>query len=84
MITYETTDTTLTEADRAERTLTFTASDADGNSASNTAIIFEDFPVEEVVNPQQVSAVNKVSEVNVPASKTKISRDGLQTFVQRK
>jgi hypothetical protein len=83
LITYETTDTTLTEADRAARTLTFTATDADGNSANNTAIIFEDFPVE-IVNPQQVAVTNTVGEVNVPASEIKINRDGLQTFVRDK
>ena len=86
LITYQTTATTLTEADRTARTLTFTATDADGNSNSNTAIIFEDFPVEEVVAPppQQVAIVNAVTEVNVPASEIKISRDGLQTFVRDK
>lgn len=84
LITYETNNTTLTEADRAARTLTFTATDADGNSGNNTAIIFEDFPVEEVTPIQQVSIVNTVTEVNMPASEIKISRDGLQTFVRAK
>lgn len=82
LVTYETRATNLTEADRAARTLTFTATDADGNSGDNTATIFENFPVEEVVNPQQISLVNTVTEVSVPAAEIKISRDGLQTFVR--
>jgi hypothetical protein len=85
LITYKTTATTLTEVDRAARTLTFTATDADGNAGNNTAIIYEDFPVAEVVNnPQQVSVVNKVVKVDVPATVIKINRDGLQTFVRDK
>ena len=85
LITYETTATTLTEAARAARTLTFTATDADGNAGNNTAIIYEDFPVAEVVNnPQQAPVVNKVVKVDVPAAVIKINRDGLQTFVRDK
>ncbi len=85
LITYETTATTLTEAARAARTLTFTATDADGNAGNNTAIIYEDFPVAEVVNnPQQAPVFNKVVEVDVPAVVIKINRDGLQTFVRDK
>jgi hypothetical protein len=85
LITYETSDTTLTGAERAERTLTFTATDADRNAGNNTAIIYEDFPVAEVVNsPQPALAVNEVVEVDVAATVIKINRDGLQTFVRDK
>ena len=83
LVTYETAETTMTAADRAERTLTFTATDADGNAGNNTATIYETFPVAaEVTNPQQVSAVNTVGEVSVEAGIIQINRDGLQTFVR--
>ena len=84
LITYETTETTLTEADRSGRTLTFTASDADGNAANNTAVIFENFPKEDAPPPQQLSVANTVAEVVLPSSIIKINRDGLQTFVRDK
>ena len=85
LITYETMETTLTEADRSARTLTFTASDADGNAANNTAVIFENFPKEDAPPPQQLSVANTVVEVVLPSSIIKINRgDGLQTFVRDK
>jgi hypothetical protein len=84
LITYETVDTTLTDAERTARTLTFTATDADGNAANNTAIIFEDFPKAELPPPQRLSVANTVAEINLPSSVIKINRDGLQTFVRDK
>jgi len=81
LVTYETAETTMSAEERAERTLTFTATDADGNAGNSTATVYETFPVE-ITNPQQVSAVNTVSEVSVEAGVIKINRDGLQTFVR--
>ena len=48
LVTYKTTATTLSAADRASRTATFTATATDGNSGNATAEIFETTETEEV------------------------------------
>ena len=58
LVTYKTTNTTLSVTDRESRTVTFTATDSDNNSGNNTAKIYETTETEEIYVTQPAKSTS--------------------------